>query len=80
MKRTRKQVEGDSESRVYDEVAPWGLLSCLLTSVSLCHRFCGCEQVSAMSAFAHTLVYVPSGFPSRLIGALDVCPDPAGSL
>lgn len=57
-KRTRKQVEGDSETRVYDKVTPRGLQSCLLTWVSLCHWFCGCKQVSAMSAHLHLCAYV----------------------
>lgn len=84
MKRTRKRVEGDSESRVYDKVAPWGLLSCLLTCVSLCHRFCGCEHVSAMFARLRLCAYVGvcacghSMLPDWCLGCLS--PDPTGSL
>lgn len=84
MKGTLKQVEGDSESRVYDKVAPWGLLSCLLTSVSLCHGFCGCEQVSALSARLRLCAYVIvrahglSTLPDCFLGCLS--PDPTGSL
>lgn len=84
MKRTWKQVEGDSESRVYDKVVPWGLLSCLLTSVSLYHRFCGCEQVSAMSTRLRLCAYVGvrarrlSTSPDWCLGCLS--PDSTGSL
>lgn len=80
MKRTRKQVEGDSESRVYDKVAPWGLLSCLLTFVSLCHRYCGCKQVSAMCVCAYVGVRTLGLSTSRdwCLGCMS--PDPTGSL
>lgn len=69
---------------MYDKVAPWGLLSCLLTSVSLCHGFCGCEQVSALSARLRLYAYVIvrahglSTSPDCFLGCLS--PDPTGSL
>lgn len=55
--------EGNTEisqkkSRMYNKVAPWGLLSGLVTFLSVCHWFCGCKQVSALSLHLDLCAYV----------------------
>lgn len=83
MKRTRKWVGEDSQSRVYEKVAPWGLLSCLLTCVSL-SSVLWLQASAAMSSRLRLCAYVGvracwlSTLPDWCLGCLS--PDPPGSL